>query len=82
VVECLNSNIGRASRRQELDGVPWDRRGIRPRIAVIITLVVIGLDECWSSWMNAGPAGRVAFLVGLLVGRIVGVKVWVGLLLG
>ncbi len=32
--------------------------------------------------MYAGPAGRVAFLVGLLVGRIVGVKVWVGLLLG
>jgi hypothetical protein len=32
--------------------------------------------------MYAGPAGRVEFLVGLLVGRIFGVKVWVGLLLG
>ncbi len=32
--------------------------------------------------MNAWPAGRVVLLVGLLVGRIVGVKVWVGLLLG
>ena len=26
--------------------------------------------------MYAGPAGRVVFLVGLLLGRIVGLKVW------
>jgi hypothetical protein len=32
--------------------------------------------------MYAGPASRVEFLVGLIVGRIVGVKVWVGLLHG
>ncbi len=32
--------------------------------------------------MYAGPASRVAFLVGLIFGRIVGVKVWVDLLLG
>ncbi len=32
--------------------------------------------------MYAGPAGRVVFLVGLLVGRIVGVKIWASLLRG
>jgi hypothetical protein len=32
--------------------------------------------------MYAGPAGRVAFLVGLIFGRIFGVKVWAGLLRG
>jgi hypothetical protein len=50
MVECLNGNIGRAVRRQELDGVMWIGRGIRPRIAVIITLVEIGLDVCWACW--------------------------------
>ncbi len=32
--------------------------------------------------MYAGPASRVAFLVGLLFGMIFGVEVWVGLLRG
>ncbi len=50
MVECLNSNIGRAARRQELDGIMRDGRGIGPRIAVIITLIVIGLYVCWACW--------------------------------
>jgi hypothetical protein len=55
VVECLNGNIGRAARRQELDGGMWDGRGIGPRIAVISHRnqvgCMLGLPVGWSFWL-------------------------------